>query len=223
MSDSIIKINAGGKIFETQISTLTKYPESMLAVMFNHTDEGMTPMAKTEDGYYFLDVNPLHFGEILDYLRYGEISADDPTLVKGIAKLANYFGLTDLAFELECDSDWVILDLAGQKQVRMSKRSLTRFRSTKLAKYFLGDKEGKIALSQWIKKETGNRYYIDTGRPWCWFEHVLRFLRQPRTYYVKSDSRTAFKKELQFYGFSYGTHYELDADYDFSWKEATES
>ena len=41
MSDSIIKINAGGKKFETQISTLTKYPESILAVMFNpDTDEG---------------------------------------------------------------------------------------------------------------------------------------------------------------------------------------
>ena len=40
MTDSIIKINAGGKIFETQISTLTKYPESMLAVMFTPTDEG---------------------------------------------------------------------------------------------------------------------------------------------------------------------------------------
>ena len=41
MTDSIIKINAGGKKFETQISTLTKYPESILAVMFNpDTDEG---------------------------------------------------------------------------------------------------------------------------------------------------------------------------------------
>ena len=40
MTDSIIKINAGGRIFQTQISTLTKYPESMLAVMFTHTDEG---------------------------------------------------------------------------------------------------------------------------------------------------------------------------------------
>ena len=112
-------------------------------------------MVKTEDGSYFLDVNPLHFGEILDYLRHAEILADDPTLVKGIAKLANHFGLTDLAFELECDSDWVTLDLERQKQIEISKRSLTRFKSTTLAKYFLGDKGGKIALSQWIKKEAG--------------------------------------------------------------------
>jgi len=186
----------------------------------------MTPMAKTEDGSYFLDVNPLHFGEILDYLRYGEISADDPTLVKGIAKSANYFGLTDLAFELECDSDWVILDLERQKQVEISKRSLTRFKSTTLAKYFLGDKEGKIALSQWIKKETGNHYYIATGRPWLWVEHMLNFLRKPRTYYVKKDHQESVEEELEFFGFSKGTHYEMSSSFPFvilSWKEATES
>ena len=115
----------------------------------------MTPIAKTEDGSYFLDVNPLHFGEILDYLRYGKISTDDPTLIKGIGKLANHFGLTDLAFELECDRDWVILDLERQKKIEISKKSLTRFKSTKLAGFFLGEEEAKIELSHWIKKEAG--------------------------------------------------------------------
>lgn len=45
----------------------------MLATMFNHQDQGMAPMTKTKDGVYFLDVNPLYFGEILDYLRFGEL------------------------------------------------------------------------------------------------------------------------------------------------------
>ena len=61
-------LNVGGQIFMTQISTLTKYPDSLLGVMFNHIDQGMAPMPKTKDGHYFLDVNPLYFGEILDYL-----------------------------------------------------------------------------------------------------------------------------------------------------------
>ena len=60
MSDSIISIDVGGQIIKTHISTLTKFPESMLATMFNHQDQGMAPMAKT-DGVYFLDANPLHF------------------------------------------------------------------------------------------------------------------------------------------------------------------
>ena len=40
MSDSIITLDVGGQIFKTHVSTLTKYPDSMLAVMFNHTDQG---------------------------------------------------------------------------------------------------------------------------------------------------------------------------------------
>ena len=69
MADSIITLDVGGKIFRTYIQTLTKYPESLLAVMFSHTDKGMAPMPKTKDGYYFLDVNPVYFELILDYLR----------------------------------------------------------------------------------------------------------------------------------------------------------
>ena len=41
MSDSIITLDVGGQIFKTQLSTLTKYPESMLAKMFNHIDSGL--------------------------------------------------------------------------------------------------------------------------------------------------------------------------------------
>ena len=40
MSDSIVTLDVGGQIFKTRISTLTKYPGSMLAAMFNHEDEG---------------------------------------------------------------------------------------------------------------------------------------------------------------------------------------
>merc|ERR1712142_143081 len=121
MTDSIVKLNVGGQIFVTKIS--------------------MSPMAKTKDGAYFLDANPVYFGEILEYLRHGEISTADSALWKGIAKLANYFGLTDLALELERNNDWVILDLERKKTVEISKRTLTRFRSTTLAKYFLGEEE----------------------------------------------------------------------------------
>jgi len=202
MTDSIVKLNVGGQIFVTKISTLTKYPDSMLALMFNHTDEGMSPMAKTKDGAYFLDANPVYFGEILEYLRHGEISTEDSNLWKGIAKLANHFGLTDLALELERNNDWVILDLERKKKVEISKRTLTRFKSTTLAKYFLGEEEAKIELSQWIKKESGNCYYI--GRPWKTIENMLNFLQEvnPGIDY-KIDEYTAgvFEREMELFGF----------------------
>ena len=44
-------------------------------------------MAKTKEGNYFLDANPLYFGEILEYLRHGEIITKDPGLLRGVKKL----------------------------------------------------------------------------------------------------------------------------------------
>ena len=40
-SNSIIKIDVGGQVFKSHIKTLTKYPDSMLAGMFNDKDQGM--------------------------------------------------------------------------------------------------------------------------------------------------------------------------------------
>ena len=59
-------------------------------------------MAKTKEGAYFLDFNPLHFKEILDYLRTGRIVLfeKDSNLLEGVKNLADYFGLTELIKEL---------------------------------------------------------------------------------------------------------------------------
>ena len=67
-SQSIIKLDVGGQIFQTAISTLSKYPGSMLSAMFSHTEAGMTPMPKTEAGYFFLDVNPKLFEIVFNNL-----------------------------------------------------------------------------------------------------------------------------------------------------------
>ena len=104
-SDSIITIDVGGEIFKTQISTLTKFPESRLAKFFIHQDQGMAPMEKLRNGAYFLDANPSHFKEILEYLRYGKIITQDANLLLGVKELSNYLGLTELVKELESRED----------------------------------------------------------------------------------------------------------------------
>jgi hypothetical protein len=62
---SKIKLNVGGKIFTTSLSTLTMekntYFSSMFSEYFNTQPD--------EDGEYFIDRNPEHFHLILDYLR----------------------------------------------------------------------------------------------------------------------------------------------------------
>ena len=36
----------------------------MLAIMFNHQDQGMVQMEKTKGGAYFLDADPSHFRDM---------------------------------------------------------------------------------------------------------------------------------------------------------------
>ena len=100
-SKSILKLDVGGQLFKTNIQTLRKYPESMLCTMFNHTESGLTPMPKTEEGHFFLDVDPIYFRVILNWLRLGKVTLDDPGLLKGTLTLAEYFGLDELTKELK--------------------------------------------------------------------------------------------------------------------------
>ena len=99
-SDSIIKLNVGGQIFQTCVHTLTKYPGSMLFAMFGYTKNGLTPMPKTNEGHFFLDADPEYFRVVLNWLRMGQVIAEEATVLKGVLAMANYFGLEDLMEEL---------------------------------------------------------------------------------------------------------------------------
>ena len=163
-------------------------------------------MAKTKDGNYFLDANPRYFEEILEFLRYGEIDIKDEELLKGVKRLANYLGLTELFKEFECevDSQWIILNMSRRREFEISVRSFTRFKNSTLAKYFLGDKAAKQFLSQWIKKESGNRYFIDRSvRIW---ELLIRFMKKDQgdEYILENETNVVVEglmKELDFFGF----------------------
>ena len=100
-SKTILELNVGGQLFQTNIQTLCKYPDSMLCAMFSHTDSGLIPMPKTEKGHFFLDVNPIYFGVVLDWLRLGKVISQDPNLLTGTMALADYFGLEELTKELK--------------------------------------------------------------------------------------------------------------------------
>ena len=59
MSDSIVTLNVGGKIFQTHISTLTKYPESVLGVMFNRVSQIIVLTSQTDE--YLWDQTFSHY------------------------------------------------------------------------------------------------------------------------------------------------------------------
>ena len=106
-SNTILELNVGGQLFQTNIQTLCKYPGSMLCSMFSHTDSGLMPMPKTEKGHFFLDVNPIHFQVLLNWLRLGKITSQDPDILKGTMALADYLGLEELTKELKRPSPTV--------------------------------------------------------------------------------------------------------------------
>ena len=101
--------------------------------------------------------------------------------------------------ESDHDSSWVVLDLERKKKIDISRRTLTRYKTTTLAKYFLGEKEAVFELSEWIKKEGENRYFI--GRPLESFERLLDFLRKERRVFKIKEIKETFLYELNLFGF----------------------
>ena len=67
-----IKLNVGGTKLETTLSTLTRYPDSMLGTMFSGREGIEVPV--DDDGYVFIDRDGTHFRAILNFLRSGKIT-----------------------------------------------------------------------------------------------------------------------------------------------------
>ena len=95
--EKIVNVNVGGSRYTTTLSTLTKYPDSMLGAMFS----GRHALVQQEDGSYFIDVDGEPFRYILSFLRNREhgiytlslLGADDWGHVRYLSK---YFQLQEL-------------------------------------------------------------------------------------------------------------------------------
>ncbi|XP_076452423.1 BTB/POZ domain-containing protein KCTD7-like [Babylonia areolata] len=90
----IIRLNVGGHLYMTRLSTLLKYSDSMLAAMFS----GRHQVDQDKDGNYFLDSNGHIFGQILEFLRNGSLPEKKDTLM--VYRDANYYGLHELVDKL---------------------------------------------------------------------------------------------------------------------------
>ncbi|XP_078401341.1 BTB/POZ domain-containing protein KCTD21-like [Cetorhinus maximus] len=60
-----ITLNVGGKLYTTSLKTLTRFPESMLGLMF----DGALSTSKDRQGNYFIDRDGKMFRYILNFLR----------------------------------------------------------------------------------------------------------------------------------------------------------
>ncbi len=73
MAAAIISLNVGGVMYQTTLSTLTKYPDSMLSNMFG----GYLPSAQDSNGNYFIDRDGKMFRYVLLFLRSSKLLLPD--------------------------------------------------------------------------------------------------------------------------------------------------
>src|SRR5690554_4096210 len=63
-----VVLNVGGTRFETYISTLTKYPTSLLGAMFHERNSSI--LKRDEHGEYFFDRSPALFEAVINFYRF---------------------------------------------------------------------------------------------------------------------------------------------------------
>lgn len=83
----IVNLNVGGTLYTTYLSTLKRFPESMLARMFS----GKHTVSTDDKGNYFIDRDGKLFRSILNYLREPEDLF--PPMTGELQVEARYFGL----------------------------------------------------------------------------------------------------------------------------------
>jgi uncharacterized protein YjbI with pentapeptide repeats len=86
------RLNVGGVRFETTLTTLCRFPESMLATMFLGSDRINVPL--DADGFVFIDRNHECFAAVLDFYRTGEVDwPTDSTRRRALLREFDFYAL----------------------------------------------------------------------------------------------------------------------------------
>ncbi|KAJ1431010.1 BTB/POZ protein [Ochromonadaceae sp. CCMP2298] len=91
-----IKLDVGGVRYTTSLTTLRRFPDSMIGCMFS----GRHALPKGEDGHFFIDRDGTHFRHILNFLRSPEgykvevEGADE----RELRRECEYYGIDQLMF-----------------------------------------------------------------------------------------------------------------------------
>ncbi|XP_029923908.1 BTB/POZ domain-containing protein KCTD7 [Myripristis murdjan] len=91
----VIPLNVGGTYFTTRLSTLRRYEDTMLAAMFS----GRHYIPRDAEGRFFIDRDGAYFGDILNFLREGELPHRDR--VRAVHREAQYYAIGPLLESLE--------------------------------------------------------------------------------------------------------------------------
>jgi hypothetical protein len=94
--EPIVKLDVGGVRVTTSLTTLRRFPDTMIGCMFS----GRHALPKGKDGYFFIDRDGTHFRHILNFLRSPE--SYKPVLTNAEAEEllgeCKYYGIDQLMF-----------------------------------------------------------------------------------------------------------------------------
>ncbi|EPQ11351.1 BTB/POZ domain-containing protein KCTD7 [Myotis brandtii] len=91
----VVPLNIGGAHFTTRLSTLRRYEDTMLAAMFS----GRHYIPTDAEGRYFIDRDGTHFGDVLNFLRSGDLPPRER--VRAVYKEAQFYAIGPLLEQLE--------------------------------------------------------------------------------------------------------------------------
>lgn len=96
IQENKIKLDIGGQLFATSLTTLSRDPTSMLAAMFS----GRHQLKTESDGSHFIDRDGTHFRYILNYLRDGCLKEgtipSNETVLRELLTEAEYYQISGL-------------------------------------------------------------------------------------------------------------------------------
>jgi hypothetical protein len=94
--EPIVNLNVGGVRVSTSLTTLGRFPDTMIGCMFS----GRHTLPKGEDGYFFIDRDGTHFRHILNFLRSPESYKPVLTDAEEVELMGEckYYGIDELMF-----------------------------------------------------------------------------------------------------------------------------
>ena len=125
----VIRFNVGGEIMMTTRETLTHIQKSILSIMFNGRWEQKLQI--DQNGYIFLDFNPILFRHLLDQLQTLDITnispPSQPSLIIPFKKMLKKLGLDQ---QLSLEKNLITFNVGGHIMTNRQKTFTQVFNST---------------------------------------------------------------------------------------------
>ncbi|XP_030852920.1 BTB/POZ domain-containing protein KCTD19-like [Strongylocentrotus purpuratus] len=164
MASSVI-LNVGGKLYQTERSTLERYPDSYFTSLLN--DNHYDPSIRNEEGHYIVDRDGEIFRHVLNFLRDGRLVLPDGFREYELLRCeAKFFKLGELQKAIPATS---LVKMASSVILNVGGKLYQTKRSTLERLIDVNDPS--------IRNEEGH-YLLD--RDGEIFRHVLNFLRSGR-------------------------------------------